>query len=392
VNDFPSQGILPRAFSAGQLKYEESRRRDPARGLPIRRVTTEGVMISEQYLVMYVSANLIALAILALAFWRPRIARWIWVAIFVWAASVNTMTAARTPWEYLAYAALTPSELYREFIEGWFSTHIQPFVLSIAVGQLIIAVLLARAGDARRLGVVGASVFLLAIAPLGIGSGFPFSLIAIASLVVMERRRRPALAPQSPAAAFIPTPSVWDRHEIVIDAPADLVFFDATRLDLRSLPLVRAIFQVRAWLMGDTLEPPAKPLGIVADTMVLGWSLLAHSPCRTIVMGAAARPWTRNVTFRTIPREEFPAFAEPDYVKIVWTLEADPIGPERTRFRTETRVEPTDEKARQKFFWYWMAFGLGIRFIRWSMLRDLRRRALRHHHEWAARTIREKHA
>ena len=349
-------------------------------------------MIPQDYLVMYLSANLIALAILALAFWRPAAARWLWVAIFLWAASVNTITVAREPWVYLVYAALTPSALYREFIEGWFSAHIQPFVLAIAAGQLMIAILLSRRGDARWLGIVGASVFLLAIAPLGVGSGFPFSLIAIASLLVMEWRLLPVPSPQSPAAAFIPKPYVRDHHEIVIAAPADLVFFDATRLNLQRLPLVRAIFQIRAWLMRDTIEPPVKPLGIVADMMVLGWGLLAHTPCRSIVMGAATRPWTRNVTFRTIPSHKFAAFAEPDYIKIVWTLEADPIGPERTRFRTETRVEPTDEAARRKFFWYWMAFGLGIRFIRWSLLRELRRKALRHHHESAHRTMREKHA
>ena len=197
---------------------------------------------------------------------------------------------------------------------------------------------------------------------------------------------------ESPAAAFIPKPYVRDQHEIVIAAPADLVFFDATRLTLQSLPFVRAIFRTRAWLMGDTIEPQLRPLGIVAETMVLGWGLLAHTPCRTIVMGAAARPWTKNVTFCPIAAEEFARFAEPDYVKIVWTLEADPIGPERTRFRTETRVVPTDAAARRKFFWYWMAFGLGIRFIRWNMLRELRRQALRHHDEWTHRTMREKHA
>jgi hypothetical protein len=349
-------------------------------------------MIPQDYVVMYLSANLIALAILALAFWRPAAARWVWVAIFVWAASVNTITVAREPWAYLAYGALTPSALYREFIDGWFSAHIQPFVLAIAAGQLTIAILLSRSGDARWLGIVGASVFLLAIAPLGVGSGFPFSLIAIASLLVMEWRLLPVPSPQSPAAVFIPKPYVRDHHEIAIAAPADLVFFDATRIDLQSLPVVRAIFATRGWFMGDTIEPPQKPLGLVADTMVLGWGLLAHTPCRSIVMGAAARPWTRNVTFRTVPPDEFAAFAEPDYVKIVWTLEADPIGPERTLFRTETRVEPTDAAARRKFFWYWMAFGIGIRVIRWSMLRELRRKALRHHHESAQRTMREKHA
>jgi hypothetical protein len=152
-------------------------------------------MIPQEYLVAYLSANLIALGILALAFWRPAIVRWIWVAIFVWAGWVNTMTAAREPWVYLVYGDLTPSAIYRDFIVGWFSTHIQPFVLSIAAGQLTIAILLSRKGDARWLGVMGASVFLLAIAPLGVGSGFPFSVIAFASLLVMEWGLRPKAVP-----------------------------------------------------------------------------------------------------------------------------------------------------------------------------------------------------
>ena len=339
-------------------------------------------MIPNEYLVMYLGANLIAVAMLGFAFWRPRLVRWLWVAIFVWAASINTMTAATEPWVYLAYGALTPSAWYRDFINGWFSLHIQPVVLSIAVGQAMIAILLARSEVSRRLGVFGAIVFLLAIAPLGVGSGFPFSLVAIASLLVMERGLRRIAPHDSAAAPFIPRPDVLDRHEIVIEAPPDLVFFDATRIDLQSLPVVRGIFRLRAWVMGDTLEAPRKPLGIVSDTTMMGWGLLAYTPCRTLVMGAAARPWTRNVTFRTIPSEQFAGFAEPDYVKIVWTLEADPLGPERTRFRTETRVTATDAASRRKFFWYWMIFGIGIRFIRWNMLRDLRRRALKHHRTW----------
>src|SRR5688572_27615110 len=124
-------------------------------------------MIPNEYLVMYLGANLIAVAMLGFAFWRPRLVRWLWVAIFVWAASINTMTAATEPWVYLAYGALTPSAWYRDFINGWFSLHIQPVVLAIAVGQAMIAILLARSGVSRRFGVFGATVFLLAIAPLG---------------------------------------------------------------------------------------------------------------------------------------------------------------------------------------------------------------------------------
>lgn len=350
-------------------------------------------MIPHEYLVAYLIANLAALLILGLAFWKPRVARWIWVGIFVWAALINTATAASEPWVYLVYGSLTPSVWYRDFIHGWFSTRIPEFVLTIAVGQLIIAILLSRSAGARRLGVAGAAIFLAAIAPLGVGSGFPFPLIAIASLLVMERRLTAPHGARSPAAAFIPEPYVCERHEIVIDAPADLVLFDAARIDLESLPLVRAIFRTRAWLMGDGLEPPARPLGVVADTMAMGWSLLAHTPGRSMVLGAAARPWTRNVTFRTVPREYFLSFAEPDYVKIVWTLEAEPLGPARTRFATETRVAVTDEAARRKFFWYWLAFGNGIRVIRWSLLRALRRKAVAHHRDWTRRAaVRAKHA
>jgi hypothetical protein len=339
-------------------------------------------MIPQEYLIMYLGANAIALGILALASWQPRVARWLWIGIFVWAATVNTLTAAREPWAYLAYGGLTPSELYRDFIRGWFSDHIQLMVLAIAAGQLVIAMLLARGGRALRLGTLGATVFLLAIAPLGVGSGFPFSLIAIASLLVMQR----GLGGVSPlrlsaATPFIRKPDVRDEQEIIIRAPVDLVFFQATRIDLQSLPLVRAIFWLRGRLLGDT-PVTRRPLGIVADTMVLGWGLLAHAPGRTLVMGAVTRPWTRNVTFRAIEPERFASFSEPDYVKIAWTLEADPAGPGLTRFRTETRVEATDDAARRKFGWYWLAFGLGIRVIRWNMLRALRRDARKRHLDW----------
>ena len=94
-------------------------------------------------------------------------------------------------------------------------------------------------------------------------------------------------------------------------------------------------------------------------------------------MGAATRPWEKNVIFRAIPPAAFSAFREPNLVKIVWTLEVEPLAPSLTRFRTETRVEATDRAARRRFAIYWLAFSIGIRFIRWNMLRAIRRQAER---------------
>jgi len=330
-------------------------------------------MIPQEYVVMYLVANAVGLALLELGYWLPRVARWAWVGIFVWAAAVNTFTAATEPWAYLAYGGLTPSRWYEAFINGWFSAHIPAFVMTVAAGQLTIAILLSREGRARRLGVWGATMFLLAIAPLGVGSGFPFSLSAIGSLMLMERRLRPQRA-HSPAARFIPRPDAYDSHEIEIEAPADVVFDRAANVDVASLPLVRAIFWLRSKVIGDA--PVArKPQGIVAETIGLGWGVLVDEPLRVLVMGAATRPWEKNLTFRAVQPSVFAAFCEPNLVKIVWTLEAEPLGPTHTRFRTETRAYATDVHARRRFTLYWIAFSVGIHFIRWSMLREIRRQA-----------------
>jgi hypothetical protein len=330
-------------------------------------------MIPQEYVVAYLVANAVGLALLELGYWLPRVARWAWVGIFVWAATVNTFTAATEPWVYLAYGGLTPSHWYEAFINGWFSVYITEFVMSIAAGQLTIAILLSREGRARRLGVWGATIFLLAIAPLGVGSGFPFSLSAIGSLVLMERRLRPQRV-HSPAARFIPRPDAYDSHEIVIGAPADVVFERAATVDVGSLPIVRAIFWLRSTMIGDA---PAQrvPQGIVAETLGLGWGVLAEEPRRMLVMGAATRPWEKNLTFEPIEPGAFAAFAEPNLVKIVWTLEVEPLGPARTRFRTETRAYATDVHARRRFTLYWIVFSVGIHFIRWNMLREIRRQS-----------------
>src|SRR5262245_56850790 len=267
-------------------------------------------MIPQEYVVMYLVANAVGLALLEIGYWLPRVARWAWVGIFIWAATVNTFTAATEPWVYLAYGGLTPSRWYEAFITGWFSAHIPEVVLTIAAGQLTIAILLSREGRARRLGVWGATIFLLAIAPLGVGSGFPFSLSAIGSLVLMERRLRPERG-HSPAARFIPRPDAYDSHEIEIAAPADVVFDRAATVDSGSLPIVRAIFWLRSKLMGDAAVT-RKPQGLVAEMLDLGWGVLAEEPRRVLVMGAATRPWEKNVTFRAIEPAAFLAFHEPN--------------------------------------------------------------------------------
>jgi len=199
----------------------------------------------------------------------------------------------------------------------------------------------------------------------------PLGLIVLAWRMVARRRREP-----SPASTFIPHADARDDHVVDIHAPSGLVFEVAKHMDLQGDPLVAALIRIRGAVMHDHPRGRTRR-GLVAETLALGWGVLSYTAGRRLVMGAVARPWARDVTFSAVDPGEFARFAEPDLVKIVWTLEAEPLGPALTRFRSETRVEATDAEARRTFRWYWLAFGIGIRLIRWRLLRSLRREAER---------------
>ena len=152
------------------------------------------------------------------------------------------------------------------------------------------------------------------------------------------------------------------------DAPADITFAAACEMDVLQSPIIRAIFKTREVLLGSEPDTAVRPRGLLASTTSMGWGVLAEVPGREVVMGAVTQPWQANVTFRALPPDEFAAFNEPGYVKIAWTLRADPIGATQSIFRTETRALATNAVARTKFRRYWSFLSPGIIAIRRIML------------------------
>lgn len=183
---------------------------------------------------------------------------------------------------------------------------------------------------------------------------------------------------------FIPLYDIVERHHIRVDAPAEITFSSACETDLQHSPVVRAIFRAREIVLGADPDAAVRPRGILAVTQSFGWGVLAEAPGREVVMGAATKPWEANVVFRSLPPDEFEAFNEPDYVKIAWTLRADPVGSAESVFRTETRALATDTAARTKFRRYWSLVSPGIIVIRWAMLRPVKREAERRARAMAA--------
>jgi hypothetical protein len=176
---------------------------------------------------------------------------------------------------------------------------------------------------------------------------------------------------------FIPRPDRRERHEIRVRAPAGLVLDTARGFDMLSIPLVRMIFDLRGRVMGAQAPPPREPRGFVEETLGLGWGILDEQPGRHIVAGAVCQPWLADVKFRSVPPERFAEFAEPDQVKIAWTLEVEALDGGSTRLATETRAVATDAGARAKFLRYWSVAGIGIILIRVLLLPGVRRKAER---------------
>lgn len=192
---------------------------------------------------------------------------------------------------------------------------------------------------------------------------------------------------------FMPAYEVVERHHVRVDAPPAVVLAAAKDMDLLHSPVVRAIIKARELVLGARPDDRPRPRGLLAEVQSLGWGVLAEVPGREIVVGSVTKPWEANPTFRALPPDEFAAFGEPDYVKIVWTLRADPVGAAESIFRTETRVMTTEPAARARFRRYWSFLSPGIILIRWISLGPLKAEAERRAHgagsTAAGRTMRQ---
>lgn len=176
---------------------------------------------------------------------------------------------------------------------------------------------------------------------------------------------------------FIPNPDLQSRYKTVVRAPAALVLETAQTFDVRTTPLVRAIFWLRARILGAKAAAPDWSHGFVQVMLRMGWGILAEEPNRWFVAGTVCRPWLADVVMTPIPPAEFAAYSQPDQVKIIWTLETESLGEAHSRFATETRAVGTDGQAQAKFRRYFHRFGAGMVMIRLLLLPAVRREAER---------------
>jgi hypothetical protein len=224
----------------------------------------------------------------------------------------------------------------------------------------------------------------------GLGSAAILAGAAYGGLVIYNRLKYGAVKPSpfegkdSLLDRFIPEPEVVEHHQIAIGAPADVVMATAKEMQLLDSPIIRGIIRMREMAMGGQRDERQHPAGLLELMQSIGWVVLSEKAGREIALGCVTQPWQANPVFRPIPPDQYLAFGEPGYVKIAWTLRADPIDEHHSTFHTETRVCTTDSRARERFRTYWSFVAPGVEVIRVAMLRPLKRAAEARWHTMAA--------
>lgn len=157
-----------------------------------------------EFIAPYVVSHVFAVLIVVLAWRRPGVARIIAGFGFLLAGVFNLRTALVTPHAYVDGFGPHALWFYQTFIYGSFARHTMLFVAAIACGQLAIGILAFTPDPWRRLGYLGAILFLLAITPLGLCSTAPSTLIFAAGFVILWRKRLGPTHAQAASPAAIP--------------------------------------------------------------------------------------------------------------------------------------------------------------------------------------------
>jgi hypothetical protein len=140
----------------------------------------------ENSLIPYIASQVISIIVLYVAWKNTRLARLIFTLMFLYAGCYNMYIGFMKPDEYLGFADMA-IPLYRDFINGWFSNFNYILIPLIATGQLVIAVGMILNDNWVRLACMGSIIFLLSIAPLMVGSAFPFSITVSAAALLILR-------------------------------------------------------------------------------------------------------------------------------------------------------------------------------------------------------------
>jgi hypothetical protein len=179
---------------------------------------------------------------------------------------------------------------------------------------------------------------------------------------------------------FMPEYDLAIVHSRVFRAPPEQCFETVVDFDLFQIPAFRVLIGARGLPLrlagalrrrGDRAEAPAAPTFRLRDMASIGWMLLGERPGAELVFGSVGKPWKPRGGSPTDPvtREQFAAFDQPGFAKLVESTRVDPYGERSSILITETRVRCTDPDSLRRFRRYWLVVGPFSHLLRRMALR-----------------------
>jgi hypothetical protein len=171
---------------------------------------------------------------------------------------------------------------------------------------------------------------------------------------------------------FLPASEFNATYEIVVDAPAPVVYDCLLHTDLSDIWLLRLLMAIRT---GKLLPRNRTPGDLRQRFHGTGFVILGEVPNEELVIGVAGRFWRPDGgRCMDLSAEDFVGFRRPGYAKAAWNFKLS--GSARpTTLSTETRIKCFGKAATGKFGVYWCVIGMFSGLIRRAILKQVKRTA-----------------
>ena len=146
--------------------------------------------IPHEFLLPYIITNGLSLIMIWISYKFYRTGKYVFGVIFVLASIFNFYNVIKDTESYLEFGKTAILFFYNDFIFGPFRDHIMVYILTISIIQMFIGLCLFTEGVMESYGIIGGIIFFILIAPLGIGSAFPSTLLMVVALIVTNVRRK----------------------------------------------------------------------------------------------------------------------------------------------------------------------------------------------------------
>ena len=169
---------------------------------------------------------------------------------------------------------------------------------------------------------------------------------------------------------LIPAPRLVEIDRLDLAAPPAVVWERVRRGDLAPSRWIRALFAIRTRERGKIA---LQIDDLVSSSVTPGFQLLVEEPPREFAVGAIGKVWKPDIPFvHVTDAAAFAAFERGGFVKVAWAIRLTPRDG-GTHLELEVRVDATDDESWHLFRRYFLLIGIGSRFIRRLLLREIAR-------------------